>query len=345
MKIKIVVTLLALVLVLTSCSDTNEVKSTRGPNLPSDLHQYELNGDVPSFVGRGSITDEMATLGRVLFYDKALSINNTTSCGSCHIQSQGFGDGKAVSSGFLNQATPRHSMHLVNMFAHTSYFWDGRANRLQDQVLMPVENHIEMGLDDINLLTAKLAVIDYYEPLFEQAFGSSDVDADRISRALSAFVGSIVSYQAKFDRVKAGEDVFTSLEKFGEELFETKYVCSSCHGGSNFNSQWREISFANIGLDKEDADPGLNGLFKVPSLRNTMVSAPYMHDGRFSTMDEVIDHYSTGLKKNVNLDWRLTRFGNIGMDISGDEKEALIAFLGTLTDHDLLLDIKFSDPF
>ncbi|MBO6516405.1 MAG: c-type cytochrome [Bacteroidia bacterium] len=347
---KKILVLLGASLALVACKEQEETIRSAGPQLPSKLYSYVWNRSQPTFTGNSwlrnvRITDEKATLGRVLFYDKALSVNNVTSCGSCHMQSKGFGDGKALSEGFLFNETPRHSMHIVNTGANSRFFWDGRSVILKDQVLLPISNHIEMGLEDENLLIAKVDAIDYYDDLFEEAYGNGLVTKERIAEALASFVGSIVSYNTKFDQVERGVDRFTALEEKGKDLFNNKYNCASCHGGKNFNAEWGETAFSNIGLDAEDTDEGLNGRFKVPNLRNVMVSAPYMHDGRFSTIEEVLNHYSSGLKQNANLDWRLRQFDPTGMNISPDEKEALIAFLHTLTDYDLLSDPKYSDPF
>ncbi|MEX0595211.1 MAG: cytochrome c peroxidase, partial [Candidatus Paceibacterota bacterium] len=288
------------------------------------------------------IINERAQLGRALFYDKSLSLNGKVSCGSCHIQELGFSDGKALSDGFLNQKTPLHSMSLVNIASNKRLFWDGRENNLFKQAILPISNHIEMGLDNESLLIAKIQGNPMYFELFKDAFGDEEINTQRTSVALANFIASLASFNTKFDMVIKDQSSFNELEETGLKLFNEKYNCNSCHGGVNFNSNWGGTELLNIGLDKED-----ERLFKVPSLRNVMVSAPYMHDGRFNSIDEVLNHYSNGIKDNPKIDWRLSSFTktNGGMKITTEDRKAIIAFLNTLTDYKLISDPKFSDPF
>lgn len=288
------------------------------------------------------LTNERIQLGRALFYDKSLSVNGGVSCGSCHVQSLGFADGKSLSDGFINQKTPTHSMGLVNVNFNEKFFWDGRENNLEKQVMLPISNHIEMGIDDENTLISKIKGSPMYFNLYKKAFGDEEINIKRTSKALANFVSILVSYNTKFDMVNNKQTNFTEIEQRGFDLFNEKYNCSSCHGGINFNSEWGITSFANIGLDKNDPS-----MFKTPSLRNVMVSAPYMHDGRFKSIDEVLNHYNKGIENNPSVDWRLSSFKkeNGGMNINQEDKKALIAFLNTLTDSKLLTDYKFSNPF
>lgn len=326
--------------------DHNNATSISSAQIVNQLGIYDYDAKhIPDFaIGGFSISTEKARLGRALFYDKSLSINGGVSCGSCHVQQLGFADSKPFSDGFINEKTPMHSMSLVNMAANTAFFWDGRATNFFDLVLMPISNHIEMGLDNENLLIAKIKGSPMYEQLFINAFVSEEIEIKKISQALAHFVASLTSYNTKHDRVNRKEEVYSALEQKGLELFKDKYDCSSCHGGENFNFNWGVLAFANIGLDKESS---LEKRFKVPSLRNVMVSAPYMHDGRFKNIEEVLNHYSNGIQNNPFLDWRLNRFAavNGGMNITTEDKTALIAFLHTLTDQKLLTDPKFSNPF
>ena len=238
-----------------------------------------------------------------------------------------------------------------------------------------------MGLDNPAHLVEKINSLDYYAPLFEEAFGSSTATEEGISKAIAQFLRSLTSFDSKFDAgVPTTYSNFTPLEKEGFDLFFNweKTHCSSCHAGTNF-SGWGSDR-ANIGLEMEYADPGIagaennpdmTGWFKVPSLRNVALTAPYMHDGRFATLEEVIEHYSTGVVAHPNLDWRMTEnggniffddgFGSGAIDLlpfpagefgsprqlnlTDHEKEALIAFLHTLTDRSLATDQRFSDPF
>lgn len=338
--------LLSSILLIVACSKDSIDGGMSGPKF---LDQDYLSDNVPSFTGmrKHTMTNEQITLGRVLFYDDALSFNGKTSCGSCHLQNKGFADGKALSDGFLNQKTELHSMTLVNTNAGNRFFWDGRATNLNKQVLMPIANHIEMGVEDQALLVEKVRGQEYYGALFTSAYGSDEVTPEGIGNALSSFVTSLVSYDTKYDRVKNETATFTASEERGKLLFESKYNCSSCHGGENFNSAWGGTDLANIGLDEKEPE-NWSGLAKVPSLRNVAVTAPYMHDGRKATLEEVLTHYSRGIKNNPLLDWRLrnqTDGGPIKLNISSGEMTDMIAFLNTLTDQSLLTDIKYSNPF
>jgi cytochrome c peroxidase len=337
------------VILIVSCTkDTVSSNSIKGPKLLD--HNY-MDEDIPGFTGffttSQSVYNESIILGRVLFYDDALSFNGKNSCGSCHLQSKGFADGKVLSDGFLNEKTDRHSMSLVNTRSGNRFFWDGRATNLNTQVLMPIANHIEMGIEDQELLLEKVRGQEYYAALFKDAYGSEEITVEGIGDALAGFVSSLVSYNTKFDQVQNGTAVFTGSEQRGLELFQSTYNCSSCHGGENFNSQWGGTDIANIGLDAESTEDW-SGLAKVPSLRNIAVTAPYMHDGRKATLEDVLNHYSKGIKPSPNLDWRL-RDDNTGapvkLNIGTEDKKDLIAFLNTLTDDRLLTDAKYSNPF
>ena len=348
-------------IVLVGCKK-DAINSPGFSGLTLSDFEYEFDDDVPQFVdfaqqNRFKLTNNKAKLGRVLFYDKTLSINNNTSCGSCHIQELGFGDGRALSKGFINETTPLHSMTIVNAMSQSSYFWNGRAWDLKAQVLLPIASHIEMGIDDEELLIAKIQGQTYYQPLFEQAFESSEITTERIGEALASFVGSIASYNTKYDKVTKGLASFTAEEQKGLELFNSKYQCTQCHGGENFNESWSfgGGNFANIGLNAEDKDElgqpinSNGGRNKVPNLRNVMVTAPYMHDGRFNSIEQVLDHYASGINiSNPNTDWRLTSMieeGDAGLNITTEDKKALIAFLNTLTDETILTHPKYSNPF
>lgn len=302
------------------------------------------------------ITSNGATLGRVLFYERKLSINNTISCGSCHLQSKAFSDPNRFSSGFEGGLTNRNSMAIVNTRFSNRFFWDQRATYLEEQVLMPIENHIEMGTN-LSDLPAKLQAIDYYPDLFQKAFGSPEITVDKISIALSMFVHSLTSYRSKFDEgMQNGFIGYSSLESDGKALYFSGTInCNHCHTTYNFY----DSQALNNGLDSIYADDGRFlvtgdstdlGQFKVPSLRNVAMTAPYMHDGRFTTLEQVVEHYNSGIQHHRNLDDRLTTTGMTGGPpkqyfMTAYEKSSLVAFLKTLTDQTLLTDIRFSDPF
>jgi cytochrome c peroxidase len=302
------------------------------------------------------VTDPGATLGRVLFYDTRLSANNTVSCGSCHVQKNAFVDPNRFSKGFEGKQTDRHAMNLVNLRYYTRgrFFWDERGRTLEETVLLPIQSRIEMG-QDLNRLMEILAADKHYPELFKKAFGDEQVTPERTGKALAQFLRSMVSCQSKFDdglaKVASVRDDFpnfTVQENRGKALFVRH--CASCH------LPGQDVSFTlfsprNNGLDADHkaADGGIGditlnrrqlGEFKSPSLRNVAHTAPYMHDGRFDTLEKVIDHYSKEVKPHPNLSPGMAR-----LNFTDNEKAALLAFLKTLTDQKFLTDPKFSDPF
>jgi cytochrome c peroxidase len=254
------------------------------------------------------VTDHGATLGRALFYDTRLSANNTVSCGSCHVQKNGFADPNRFSKGFAGQLTDRHAMSLVNLryVPRGRYFWDERAGTLEEAVLLPIQNKVEMG-QDLTKLVEALGKEEKYAELFRNTFGDRKVTSERIGKALAQFLRSLVSCRAKYDvglaKVASVRDDFpnfTVQENRGKALFLSN--CAICHQpGQDVN--FLMIAPANNGLDADlkNADGGVGditlngrdlGRFKSPSLRNVEHTAPYMHDGRFGTLDRVIEHYS-----------------------------------------------------
>lgn len=340
-------------------------------NLPSNSFQYNIT--LPNhFLGNGTaqedntpnnnpITNEGATLGRVLFYDKQLSRNNTISCASCHIQENGFSDPNRFSTGFNGGSTPRNSMGLANakFYQNGRFFWDERAATLEEQVLIPIQDEVEMGLT-LNEMVDKISDDAYYAILFNRAFGDEAVTANRVSSALSQFVRSMVSYESKYDiglaqtnNPEANFPNYTASENLGKNLFfSNRTRCSECHDTNAFVSD----EARNIGLDLVSEDLGLagangnnndTGKFKASSLRNIELTAPYMHDGRFETLAEVVEHYNSGVQNNQFLDNRLrVGGGNVRrLNLTNQEKQALVDFLLTLTDNNFISDEKFSNPF
>jgi cytochrome c peroxidase len=293
-------------------------------------------------------TDEGATLGRVLFYDRRLSANDGIACGSCHLQSVGFSDTARVSRG-VNGRTRRHAMSLTNVrFTLTGgFFWDQRAATLEQQVLMPIQDSIEMGMTLENL-TRKLQATDYYPALFDAAFGSPEITPQRTARALAQFLRSLVSKDSPFDRAatqSGGPAVasrLTPLQRKGFAVFN-RSGCSLCH----VTGALTVFRAMNSGLDSISADSGAGrAMFRPPSLRNVAVRPPYMHDGRFSSLDDVIDFYSSGVNVTPNLDVRLReRGGARRLYLAPADREALLEFLAALTDSAFLVAPEFSDPF
>ncbi len=318
--------------------------------------------------GDNPTTDEGATLGRVLFYDISLSQNGTISCASCHKQELGFSDDRRRSVGFAGGETRRHSMGLTNarFNRRRRAFWDERAASLEDQALQPVQDLVEMGL---TLAEAEDRVRgqSFYPPLFEAAFGDPQVTSDRMAKAIAQYVRSLVSVGSKYDTGRAMVDSpldrfpnFTPEENAGKFLFMASRIgggadCVGCHTTEAFiNSKAGPI---NPGLDlSNEDDSGAfeatgqirdSGAFRIPSLKNIGVTAPYMHDGRFATLEEVVEHYSTDVQANPNLDVGLQDFDGspLQFNFTQGNISSIVAFLHTLTDHEMLRDVRFSDPF
>lgn len=350
-------------------SEIQSASALGAPTLPANLFNYE-NPNLPAHFTQNNasfgsvaqtdntpnnnpVTDEGATLGRVLFYDKRLSANDTVACASCHLQENGFSDPRQFSVGFEGGLTGRHSMALANAtyYERGRFFWDERAATLEDQVLLPIQDSVEMGMD-LNTLEDKLEDTTFYAGLFQDAFGSTEITSERISLALAQFVRSMVSFQSPFDDAFNNNGQFTGNgltqeEQLGRQLFFSNNNgpnCDACHETSAMSLDQPR----NNGLDANtNADQGAGGgQFKSPSLRNIAVRAPYMHDGRFNTLEEVIEHYNSGIQDHPQLANQLRQNGQPErLNLTQEEKDALVAFLETLTDQVFLTDPKFSDPF
>ena len=313
------------------------------------------------------VTDAGATLGRVLFYDETLSASGAISCASCHQQETGFSDPERFSEGFAGEETRRNSMALINarFFEDGTFFWDGRAPTLEEAVLEPFVDRVEMGLTEQQLVSL-VQDQSYYQALMEDAFGDPEVNTERISLALSQFIRSIVSFESRYDegRVQVGTQFdpfpnFTAEENLGKDLFfqapADATPCSGCHTSEAFVNTF--FGPMNNGLDAEStidlgqfeatADLDDIGKFKAPSLRNIALTAPYMHDGRFATLTEVAEFYSTGVQDHPELaPFMRNDEGNPeGRNFGTEETAALVAFLETLTDENIATDERFSDPF
>lgn len=301
---------------------------------------------VPDLPCDNPLTVERVELGRKLFFEKRISINDGQSCADCHSPEKGFADGRPLAHGAEGEAGPRNTMPLFNLAWKREFFWDGRAKSIREQVLQPIQNPIEMHQSLTNLV-AKLAKEGNYPALFNAAFGSPEITAEKIALALENYLLTLTSFDSKFDRVLRGQEEFTPEEQRGFELFSTEYDprrgqfgadCFHCHGGPLFQSQ----AFANNGLDATFKDIGREkvtgkesdrGKFAVPSLRNVALTAPYMHDGRFKTLDEVVEHYVSGVKRSATLDPNIAKHPDGGVPLSDSDKRALVAFLNALTDE------------
>jgi cytochrome c peroxidase len=365
-----------------------------GLNLPENGLDYSVKLPV-HLTNAGLFSREIdgdkARLGRVIFYDKKLSSNGEVSCASCHHQDHAFADVTALSKGVDSRESARNSIALSSVVNFSAYygtdingpsairfFWDNRAETIEQQSRLAFTNPDEMGMHMKDIVSA-IKAQEFYEPLFQKAYNpdpSDDVtkpviDETKIFECMSHFINSMGSYRSKFDVAADalysngnsffGAELigpatslkdFTSDEMAGKNLYSTN--CSSCH---SMNMGRPSLNYANNGLDLVYKDqgvggapgvnnPALNFQFKVPTLRNIEWSAPYMHDGRFATLEEVIDHYSNGIKSNSALHANL-RNGSTPkqMNFTAKEKEQLIAFLKTTSDSELKADERFSNPF
>ena len=331
------------------------------PTLPGHLLTPLIQGQ-DNTPASNPTTNAGAALGRVLFHDKRLSANQTISCSSCHQAAHGFSDPRQFSIGFDGGLTGRNSMGLTNAryYLRENFFWDERAATLEDQVLMPIQNEVEMGMT-LDLLVTRLSAEPFYTELFTAAFGSPTVTSTRISQALAQFVRSIASGSSKYDQgVPVDFANFTAQENQGRQIFLNQGNCVACHGSDNFVPG---NNIFNNGLENPYIDKGVGevtglasdeGFFKVPSLRNIALTAPYMHDGRFATLEQVVEFYNSGVVNHPNLSPQLRLPpgppgspppGPRRLNLTNAQKAALVAFLRTLTDTSVTTDPKFSDPF
>lgn len=342
----------------TNCPDPDLIVASYNPKA------YEL--DLPQWLGQpvipadNPLTEAGVMLGRMLFFDPIISVDSSLSCASCHAPSLSFTDGKAFSAGVDGQMTARSAMPLINLaFSPSGLFWDGRSPDLEDQALHPVMDRIELNEDWDNVIR-KLQRHPEYPKRFREAFGiegRSEMTKELAVKAIAQFERTLISYQSRFDKVVyRNEGWLTDSEQRGKDLFYVEPTqldhpgCSHCHGGVHFT----DFSFRNNGLESVNSladfpDKGLgnitgnvydNGRFKVPSLRNVEMTAPYMHDGRFQTLEEVLDHYEQGGHGVENEDPNLTSFS-----LTPQQKADMIAFLRTLTDTAFLNNPRFDNPF
>jgi len=352
-KLSVALLLLSFIFLLQQCSkkdgSTTPVVTDPQPNLPATTFNYVMtypahiqtalatNDNTPA---GNPITNDGATLGRVLFYDKHLSKNNTVSCGSCHKPDNSFSDVLQLSKGFAGGLTARHSMALLNVRFYKSgkMFWDERAASVEAQVLQPIQNSVEMGLT-LSELETKVASLNYYPALFQKAFGSTQIDSVRISKAMAQFVRSIVTYQSKYDQVKQGTATFTADEAAGEQLFINPPpgapgppACGGCHTPPMFITSAPAGPFAF----PDPTDAGINGQnrFKSGSLRNIALTGPYFHNGAVSTLTAMLNGGPPGSPTHVPAH-----------SVAPSDAPKILAFLQTLTDQTVTTEAKFSDPF
>lgn len=342
---------IALFLMLVGCSkdeqkeeyveipENNPLDFVIPTNFPDPSYDFSLNPP----------TEKGFALGKELFYEGRLSSTGVISCGFCHIQDFAFTHHEHIVSHGVNGALgTRNAPSLANMAFLKDFMWDGSVEHLDLQPVVPITAEVEMN-ESINNVLRKLKEDPKYVKMFAEAFENDTISAKNMLSALSQFVTMMVSANTKYDRVVRGEgDFFTSEEEQGKMLFEQK--CASCHAGVLFTDQ----SYRNNGLsiDPKYNDIGrmnVTGLetdkykFRVPGLRNVAITFPYMHDGRFRTLLEVLDHYDSGMVFTQNLDPIFQEGQTLGIPLTEEEKIKIIAFLETLTDDDFIFDERFSE--
>jgi len=326
--------------------------------IPTGFPPANIQSDNP-------LTEEGIKLGRFLFYEKALSGDGTQSCGSCHMQERAFTDATPTSVGINGTFGTRKAMPLFNLAFHDNFFWDGRTLTLEEQASLPIEDPIEMD-NDLATAVANIQAMPIYPPMFQAAFGSNTVSSENIGKAIAQFERTLISANSKFDsvvRLQSGAS-FTALEQRGYDLFSSDFDpnggsggdCFHCHGEREtaylFGAFGRDLQFVNNGLKENYSDEGRAlitgkasdvGKFKVPSVRNVEFSFPYMHDGSIPNLDSLIGFYNFGGHLHANIDPNMKAAGQ-GRNWSAGQKQALAAFLRTLSDYQFLEDTTLSNP-
>ena len=295
------------------------------------------------------LTREGVALGRRLFHDPILSGDRTQSCASCHDQAHGFADPRRFSVGIDGSVGTRNAPPLVNLAWQEEFFWDGRAPGLENQAREPVPNPIEMALPWEEAI-ARLRTHPEYPRAFERAFGTIEITQDRVVKAIAQFERTLISNRSRYDLHLREGLALSDAETRGERIFfDESGECFHCHGTIFFTDE----AYHDNGLDLVPADPGRQavtglesdrGRFKTPTLRNVEYTAPYMHDGRFTTLEEVMEHYSTGVQQSPNLDPVLGVHGPPGLALSDQDKADLVAFLKALSDPEFLANPEHGLP-
>lgn len=354
--------LVCLGLLIISCSEDDPVMEEP---VEYDPTPYVLNighFPEPDLPIDNMLTREKVQLGRMLFYEKKLSKGETQSCAGCHNQADAFTDTLQFSLGVEEMPGKRQAMSVFNMAWHSNeFFWDGRAHLLRDQAILPIQDPLEMNETLENVIT-KLSADQMYVDQFKRAFDKDEIVIDDVALALEQFMLSIVSNDSKYDRYLAGTETLTESEERGRQLYFAEYNpffpdlsgadCAHCHGGLNFENDMymnngldTDADFTDIGREEVSGDPMDRAKFKVMSLRNIEVTAPYMHDGRFTTLEEVIDHYNEGIQESSTVDPAILNTKSTGLLLTEQDKIDLINFLKTLTDYTFFENEEYSSPF
>jgi cytochrome c peroxidase len=352
-------------LFIYSCSSDDDAQDEQPTAAVFDPSPYALDLQglpAPVLPEDNPLTIQGVKLGRMLFYEPMLSKDGVMTCASCHNQSNAFTDTARFSIGVEGLPGGRQAMSVFNMAWHSNeFFWDGRSHLLRNQSLKPIQDPLEMN-ETLENVVAKLSSSSMYKDQFIRAFDSDEITPMKMSLAMEQFMMTIVSGQSKYDKYLNGQAELTESELRGLALFETEYNpffpdesgadCRHCHGGANFEND----QYMNNGLDEEAdiADYGREeatgmvsdrGKFKVPSLRNIAITQPYMHDGRFATLEEVVDHYNDGIHLSNSLDPALEATMATGLMLTDQDKTDLVNFLKTLTDEEFINNPEFSNPF
>jgi len=324
--------------------------------VPSHFPDMEIPADNP-------LTYEGVALGRKLFYETKLSGDNTMSCATCHAPTNAFSDPKQFSVGITGAVGTRNSMALINLGWQKFFFWDGRAKTLEELILEPVPNPIEMHQSWPDAVS-KLNSVGTYKKMFFQAFGEEGIDSTKVAKAIAQFLRTMISGESKYDVMYKYENnlslkpteqsvllAITPEEWAGYDLFKSLNGadCFHCHNGplmqvSKFSNNGLDASFTDLGRGLVTGNSGDNGKFKVPTLRNIALSAPYMHDGRFASLDEVIEHYSSGIHQSSTIDPLIEFASQGGVQLDAQEKDLLKKFLLTLTDNSFITNPDFQEP-
>ncbi len=324
--------------------------------IPSHFPKMIIPDDNP-------MTVEGVELGRKLFYEKLLSGDNTMSCADCHSPQAAFSDPNQFSTGIDGIQGNRNSMALINLGWATTFFWDGRAHTLEEQILQPVENVIELHETWKNVVSKLNGSVEYTN-MFFKAFGEEGVDSTKAAKAIAQFLRTMISGSSKYDVMYKYENGFdltdheqtiyasvTAQEWQGYSLFKSLdgADCFHCHNGAlmqvmKFSNNGLDATFADLGRGGVTGNPDDNGKFKVPTLRNIAFTAPYMHDGRFSTIEQVVDHYSFGIQNSSTIDPLIEYAFQGGVQLDPTQRAQLIAFLNTMTDYDFINNPDFQKP-
>jgi len=341
MKISYIVLVILIIVGISSCKKPKETT----PYILEQPYKFPLYPE-----GEDILSEEAIKLGRRLFYDPILSGDSTMSCATCHVQEDGFSDKRRFSIGIDGSIGDRQSMPIINVAWMEKLFWDGRAIKVKGQALEPVENPIEMKAH-WPIVVEKLKIHDIYIKMFDDAFPEQEITKDLAAEAIAQFEKTIISSNSKFDKYLKGQYTLTEQEQRGYDLFFSEQAdCFHCHSGALVT----DLQFHNNGLDAIHIDKGLEnvtknindrGKFKTPTLRNISYTAPYMHDGRFNTIDEVLDHYSTGVQNSATIDPLMEFAAQGGVSLNAQEKEDIKAYLLLLNDEEFLNNPKFSSPF